>query len=250
LSPPPSIPNGAGSWYYKQLAGLDRAPDSRSWQRLVIAPPGDADTLSQLSFASASIDTTMGLAAASWDVSGGAYPGAVCGSARENSNLTLTCAGGVFSGITFASYGRPLGSCAAGFALNASCDSAKSRDVVSAACLGKASCTLSATTAAFGGEDPCQNVVKDLSVVLSGSCKGTLYTLATTVPVGGTAQVIVPAMGAAAAASINEGAAAVWRAGAFVPGTPGITAAAATADGSAVAFAVGSGSYIFTVIEA
>ena len=68
--------------------GTDDVESKYAWQRLVIAPPGDADTLSQLSFASASIDTTMGLAASSWDVTGGAYPDAVCGAAPENGMLT------------------------------------------------------------------------------------------------------------------------------------------------------------------
>ena len=192
----------SGSWYYKQLAGLDRAPASRSWQRLVIAPPGDADTLSQLSYASASIDTTMGLAASSWDVTGGFYPGATCGTVPENGNLSLSCVGGVFNSVVFASYGDPLGSCAAGFTRNASCDAATSHDVVAAACAGKAACTLPATTAAFGGHDPCLDVVKRLSVVLAGTCKETVYSLSTTVPVGSTAAVTVPCMGAAATATI------------------------------------------------
>jgi len=257
--PPPPRPTNArpavmfgasGSWYYKQLAGLDRAPASRSWQRLVISPPGDADTLSQLSFASASIDTTMGLAASSWDVTGGAYPGASCGTVPEKGDLTLSCVGGVFNSVVFASYGDPLGSCAAGFTRNASCDAATSHDVVAAACLGKAACTVPATTAAFGGNDPCLDVVKRLSVVLAGTCKATVYALTTTVPVGGTAVVTVPCMGAAATATITEGAATVWAAGAFVAGTPGVFAGAATPDGRAVAFDVGSGTFAFAVTSA
>lgn len=238
----------SGSWYYKQLAGLDRAPASRSWQQLVIAPPGDADTLSQLQYASAAIDTTMGLATVSWDVSGGAYPGAFCGEAPEKGSITATCVGGTFDDVVYASYGTPLGSCAAGFTTNASCTAVHSYDVVAAACLNKASCTLPATTAAFGNQDPCFDVVKRLAVVLKGkTCKSVAYSLASTVPVGSTATVAVPTLGAAASSTITEGAATVWTGGAFVPGTPGVTAGAAGADGTSVVFAVGSGSYNFVV---
>ena len=239
----------SGSWYYKQLAGLDRAEDSRSWQRLVIAPPGDADTLSQLSYAQASIDTPMGRAASSWDVSGGAYPGASCGSVDENQNLTLTCVGGVFSSVVYASYGKPLGSCAAGFTTNSSCSAPQSAAVVSARCLGKAACTIDATSATFGG-DPCFDVRKALAVALAGSCKATIYTLGATVPVGGTAVVSVPTLGAAATATITEGGNSVWAGNAFVPGTPGISAGSAAASGVAVDFAVGSGTYAFAVVTA
>ena len=239
----------SGSWYFKQLAGLDRAVDSRSWQRLAIAPPGDADTLSQLSYAQASIDTTMGLVSSSWDVSGGAYPGASCGGVEEKQNLTLTCVGGVFNRVVYASYGKPLGSCAAGFTTNSSCNAPQSAAVVSARCLGKAACTIDASSTTFGG-DPCFDVVKSLAVVLAGTCKATIYSLAVTVPVGGTADVVVPTLGAADSVVIAEGASTVWAGGAFVPGTPGVISGAPAANGLAVTFAVGSGSYAFAVSTA
>ena len=56
--------------------------------------------------------------------------------------------------------------------------------------------------------------------------------------------------GAAATATITEGAATVWAAGAFVAGTPGVFAGAATPDGRAVAFDVGSGTFAFAVTSA
>jgi hypothetical protein len=95
------------SRYYHTLAGLSRAPNSRSWSDLVIAPAASAEVLTQLSYASASIDTPMGLASSSWELG----HKEICGEVAEKSNLTLTCAGGLFESVKFASYGTPRGSC-------------------------------------------------------------------------------------------------------------------------------------------
>ena len=59
---------GCGSWYYSTLAGLQRAPGSRSWRDLIIAPPAPG-ALSNLTWANASIDTPMGLVSSSWSSS-------------------------------------------------------------------------------------------------------------------------------------------------------------------------------------
>ena len=48
---------------------------------------------------------------------------------------------------------------------------------------------------------------------------------------------------------ITEGGATVWAAGAFVPGTPGVSAGAVGPDGASVVFAVGSGTYEFKVVR-
>ena len=50
---------------YTTLAGLRRAPGSRSWRELVISPPAPG-TLTNLSWANASIDTPMGVVGSSW----------------------------------------------------------------------------------------------------------------------------------------------------------------------------------------
>lgn len=54
-----------GSWYYSTLAGLQRAPGSRSWRNLIIAPPA-AGLFSNLTWVNASIETPMGLVGSSW----------------------------------------------------------------------------------------------------------------------------------------------------------------------------------------
>ena len=167
--------------------------------------------------------------------------------------MTLTCqpsgdAPALFTGVAFASFGAPAGSCASGLAINSSCHAADSLAVVSAACVGKAECKLQALTSAFGGQDPCLDVVKRLAVALEGPCSGPSFQLQATVPAGATAVVRVPTPLASAAVTITEGGAAVWRAGAFVPGVAGISGGAAVADG--IAFAVGSGAYSFAVLDA
>ena len=71
----PPVPvqyGGSGSWYYATLAGLQRAPGSRSWRELVIAPPAPG-TLSNLTWANASIDTPMGLVSSAWSARRGQY---------------------------------------------------------------------------------------------------------------------------------------------------------------------------------
>ncbi len=248
---------GVGNWYFSTLAGLDRAPGSRSWQDLVIRPPGAPEVLAVLNFAGASIDSTMGLVASSWTTpSPPPKVGDVCGEADEAAkSLTLTCASGAaFTGVAFASFGTPTGTCAGGLAVNPACHANTSAAVVAAACVGKSSCTIPVTVAAFGGVDPCFDTVKSLAVSLNGpGCTVFKYTASATVPVGARAQVHVPVRGSgggsAASASVTEGGATVWAAGAFVPGVPGVSAGAASADGSEVVFSVGSGVYDFAATE-
>jgi len=234
----------AGSWYYSTLAGLDRAPHSRAWTDLVIAPPGADDVLAQLSFASASIDSSMGPVAAAWTKGTAPSVGAVCAEGAEKAVLNLRCAGGAFTGVAFAAFGTPSGGCtAAPPAKNASCDAAGAAAVVAKLCVGKTACAISVDDTTFGG-DPCFDVVKHAIVALDGPCSNVEYSVSATVPVGARASVRVPTRGAAAgAAIISESDVVVWRAGAFVPGAAGI-AGATEADG-AVTFSVGSGVYAF-----
>ncbi len=92
--------------------------------------------------------------------------GTSCALARERASLTLSCAGGApISTIGFASYGLPTGSCATGMQLNTTCHAGTSRQAVEAACLGKPSCTVSASNAMFG--DPCRGKAKTLAVAYS-----------------------------------------------------------------------------------
>ena len=56
---------GSGSWYYSTLAGLRRALGSRSWSDLIIGPPSPG-TISDLTWANASIDTPIGVVGSAW----------------------------------------------------------------------------------------------------------------------------------------------------------------------------------------
>ena len=94
-------------------------------------------------------------------------PAVQCGAAPENSALELGCPdGSVISAVTFASFGTPAGSCAAGWSAGA-CGAANSTSAVSALCVGEASCTVPATTTFFG--DPCLGTLKELAA--SVTCK-------------------------------------------------------------------------------
>jgi alpha-L-rhamnosidase len=245
----------AGSWYFSSIAGLDRAPNSRSYQNLVIRPPPAADIVYtdgnlSLTWATASIDSSMGLVSSSWTTKFSGS-GAMCGSVGEDAALELSCeGGGVFTGVTFASFGTWTGSCAAGFSKGA-CDAATSVEVITKLCVGKSSCSIQASDSVFG--DPCPSTVKKLAVSLAGQCGQPAgdpkFELKLVVPVGGAAQVIIPAWGTASSANVTDGAARVWSAGAFVPGTPGVMAGAASADGLSVELTVASGAYDFSVYQ-
>ena len=80
-----------------------------------------------------------------------------------NTMLTLSCSlpGALISGITFASYGTPTGTCP-NFATG-SCNANTSRSVVTALCVGQASCTVYPNTTTF--LDPCYGTAKELAVV-------------------------------------------------------------------------------------
>ena len=87
-----------------------------------------------------------------------------CQRADENKQVNLGCdSGHNISGVVFAAYGTPTGTCADGFAHSTACDAPSATAVVAAACVGKPRCTVNASTAAFGGKDPCLHVKKRLS---------------------------------------------------------------------------------------
>lgn len=240
---------GSGDWLYRSIAGIRRNAGARSWTSLTIKPPASVPS-SNLSYASASIDTPMGTVAVAWADISGDVSYAACGVGEEHANLTLTCLGPdgqpgtPFTGIAFASFGTPTGDCVTGFTVDPTCDSPQSHSVVQAACVGKNSCTILADTTTFGG-DPCVDVLKHLSVGLLGTCMQARYSLTVTVPVGATATVAVPTLIAAASAAITESGTTVWASNAFVPGAPGVTSGTAGSDGVSVVFTVGSGTYAF-----
>lgn len=176
-----------------------------------------------------------------------AADGGSCDVAPENSQAILTCIAssgksGLFTGVAFASFGTPTGSCPGPFA-KSSCDAASSATVIAAACVGKSSCNISVTNGMFGG-DPCPDTLKHLSVLMQGDCAVVKFSVTAQVPLGSGSDVVVSTLGAGAAATtVYEGNNPVWAAGAFVPGTPGVTSADASPNGNDVIVRTQSGRY-------
>ncbi len=84
----------------------------------------------------------------------------LCDTATEGNSLTLSCPSGqLITGVNFASYGTPNGSC--GSFSTGSCNANSSESVVSTACKGKNNCTVYAGNDKFG--DPCEGTVKKLA---------------------------------------------------------------------------------------
>eukprot|EP01062_Namystynia_karyoxenos_P058419 TRINITY_DN4996_c0_g1_i2.p1 TRINITY_DN4996_c0_g1~~TRINITY_DN4996_c0_g1_i2.p1 ORF type:complete len:1162 (+),score=273.79 TRINITY_DN4996_c0_g1_i2:93-3488(+) len=87
-----------------------------------------------------------------------------CGTASESATLELGCAPGeAISAIGFASFGTPTGDCTAGFS-KGKCDAPNSSSIVAAACVGRSSCTVTATDQLFS--DPCYGTAKHLSAAV------------------------------------------------------------------------------------
>lgn len=83
--------------------------------------------------------------------------------------MALSCGQGVFTGVSFASYGLPIQNGSCSFSHNSVCDAPSSSSVVAAACVGRSICYLDVGVATFG-PDPCPGVYKFLAVSLTGDC--------------------------------------------------------------------------------
>ena len=218
-----------------------------------------------LSSTEGSILTPRGMLSASWTCGGSATPDSssgLCGKVAEKENLKLSCSslgGGTIKAIKFASFGTPTGSCTEGFKTTATCDSAGALAKIQTACVGKASCSIPASTQYFG-HDPCFDVVKSLAISATG-CNGApapppgppksrVFTYNVVVPVGSTAQVFLPKMGHSSVlvteALRSPQSHTVFQGGAFVKGAPGITGAVDR--GHDVVVDIGSGAYNFVVL--
>ena len=99
--------------------------------------------------------------------------GIICATAAEGSYLTLTApAGKVITGINFASYGTPTGTCGS-FAIG-SCHASNSMSIVSSLAIGRNSVTIGALNSVF--TDPCGGTVKRLYVEATYASTGTSNT--------------------------------------------------------------------------
>jgi hypothetical protein len=135
----------------------------------------------------------------------GPPPGVICGSAPQNGTVSLSCpTGQVVGSIQFASFGTPTGTC--GSFKTGSCNATNSVSIVSAACVGKASCSIAATTTVFG--NPCSGVSKTLDVQAlcqSSGCtiSGTFYPAGATTNNG--CEVCNPAVSTTAWSLVTDG---------------------------------------------
>lgn len=251
-----------GGWLFEDVAGLGQAraaspsydpadPSAHGFRHAVIFPR--VTDHPALPFAQGEYDSVAGRFAVAWANANASAGGGTCvADAPENAPVHFACpAGGTITGVAFASFGTPTGSCGAGFS-RSSCDAANSSAIVRAACVGQSACDVDVSTTVFG--DPCYDVVKHLDAQVTCSSGGVAVTLAVTVPANAKATVRVPFSSAGAApgtVTVTEGGAPVWAAGAYVPGVPGVTGASVgpAADTPVGQFTidveVGSGDYAF-----
>eukprot|EP00937_MAST-01D_sp_MAST-1D-sp2_P002214 g2214.t1 len=188
--------------------------------------------------------------------------------------MHLDCGSGSFvDSVLFADFGTPSGSCGGGagrgpaantFAINETCTTPGSKAVVEAACVGKQSCAIGVTVKKFG--DRCLDVPKRLAAAVSCVSHATpppaplpvgprAFDWNVSVPIGSTATVHVPLLGASASAvditvDGTQGGTRqpVWSHGSFVTGSDGVLTARALGD--AVVFSCVSGAYRFELRDA
>ena len=241
-------------WYYKYLAGITMAEGTRGWQQLKLKPEvwnkhRQVSICVNLSSTSASIVTPRGKVAASWDCLPQPGTDGTCGLYQELDTMVLNCTSNrTIKSVDLALYGNPTGECSSGFK-KGSCNSGTSKSVVEQACLGKNSCSLPVVTKTFGG-DPCADTFKELAVQVTCAggttpSKKPVFSYSVSVPVGSTADVVLPQFGSTSA-SVSETHGSVWAGDKLVRGVPGVYGAAVDVDGN-IALQIGSGDYTFTV---
>ncbi|KAL2530664.1 beta-galactosidase 15 [Forsythia ovata] len=89
--------------------------------------------------------------------------GTACGSAYENKDMELSCQGRPISAIKFASFGDVQGTC--GSYYKGTCAGQNDAlSIIQNACVGKESCTVSASESTFGAADCAEDISKRLIV--------------------------------------------------------------------------------------
>lgn len=236
------------SFFYRRLMGV--RPLAAGYDLIGVHPTGIG--ASNLTSGAASVWTPHGEASAQWELSSS---DPTCAKVDEGGTAHLGCTDPTdrMAAVEFASYGTPSGTCGVGggaptFARDASCGLHSTAAKVAAVCVGKPSCEVDASNDFFG-TDPCVGKVKSLAVKVRCAQKaGAAYTLRVSIPPGAAGRVAVVS---AANATITEGGAAVWAAGKFVPGVPGVSGATALGGAEpAVEFNVSSGSFRFVAAAA
>jgi hypothetical protein len=155
-----------GGWLYEDVLGLGQARSFASFDPTDVRASGFRHAIvfpratghEAVPFASGSYHSIVGPFEVTWQTLGeGGEPCAA--DAPENAPVTLACpGGGIITGVTFASFGTPTGTCASGFT-KGSCDAANSTAIVAATCVGKPSCVINVADTVFG--DPVSNRAKN-----------------------------------------------------------------------------------------
>jgi hypothetical protein len=235
---------GVGAWLFTDVAGIAQAAGSAGYASLVLWPR--ATTHPNLTAAAGSYQSIRGTVAVDWAAApaafalratvpanaaaevrlpfpAGAAPaalvategpsGAPCAAeAPENTSVRFACAGGArITGVAFASFGSPLGTCGGGFKVGA-CNAANSSAVVASACVGQAECTFGANVTLFG--DPCFGTKKWFSGAVT--CSGVASNV-------------------------------IFANGTYVPGVPGVNGARLDAASATLSVSVGSGDFAFSL---
>lgn len=95
---------------------------------------------------------------------------AVCGCSGDGGSVSLTCPGGKFTAVEFASVGNPSGTCGNFTIGKCAGDPVLAKAAVAKLCLGKTSCKVSADINVLnGGHDPCVGVPKSTYISLTCS---------------------------------------------------------------------------------
>jgi len=214
------------TFLFKVIAGINAVLPG--FDRVLIAPitvkRNESSLSGGLTSADAAVGTPHGVVSSSWELLGSPARASPCGTVPENAELIVGCGDiDVITSVQLVIFGTPIGSCAGGFANGTACPGfPNSTTVVGRRCLGNHTCSIPATIALFG--DPCFGRPKFLAVSLGCGAGPTpppastsLYRHRVTVPIGTTADIVIPLLGEnERAIKIMESGIDVWRDGLFV----------------------------------
>jgi len=249
-----------GSWMYKTLLGIMPAPADTSvprgtgYDHVTVGPDAYIVNAFGTTYASGRVTTPHGILQVQW----GILPPLVstCVSTdSEGFTVRFDCGStdNTITGFSYAFYGTPTGDCNNGFK-KGTCDAPNAKSIVEKACIGQSSCTFLVSNDFFGG-DPCLGVEKHFDGQITCSKPPriiTKYLLSVVVPVGTTADVLIPIVPSLKQTPqnlvISEGSAndvILWSNRMYLPGVSGVSGAVQNTMGTAVIVSVSSGSYSF-----
>ena len=138
------------------------AGNAAGLSNVVLAPlSGGIITLSSLPSTAGVYGANVLIANSTTGCSSSISGGVICGTANENTTLTMTTPNGTkFMGINFASYGTPTGTC--GSYATSSCHASGSLSIIQGLAIGNSTFTVNASNAVF--TDPCVGTTKILYV--------------------------------------------------------------------------------------